>query len=256
MAYHKKRIATRKNEYYNKYASSWRNGSSKRKRRSTSRNGKFRKGYDRTSGYYGIYNKGSSVLPVELKFHDVQVDDSIVAAGSNIANAGTVNVIPQGVKENERIGRKAIIKSINWRYRVTIPENDALATPGAGDTIRVILYLDKQCNGAAATGALILEDATNHLSFNNLANKDRFFILMDRIHNLNYETLASDEAAKVSSAEVGFNFSFYKKCELPIEFNSVTGAITEIRSNNIGVLLVGFAGTGGFESLIRLRYTD
>ncbi len=188
-----------------------------------------------------------------MKFHDVDLDDAVVAAAGTVT--ATVNIIPQGVTEITRNGRKCTITQIQWRYECTIPEVDAAADPSTGDSVRVIMFLDKQCNGATAAVGDILE-VTNWQSFRNLANTQRFQILYDKLHTLNYVGLASDNASVVSQAAVHRNFSFYKKVNIPLEFNSTTGAIGEIRSNNIGVLLISHGGGAGFESKIRLRFSD
>ncbi len=208
-----------------------------------------RSGYSRRVGYY----RGGSGGHVELKFHDVDLDDALISSSGTIT--ASINLIPQGVTEVERIGRKAVIKQINWRYQLKLAEQDAQATPVASDTIRIILYVDSQTNGATAAVTDVLETA-NYQSFNNLVNRGRFRILMDRTHAVNLMTLASDGAGVVSSASLKQNYSFYKSCALPIEFNAATGAIAEIKSNNIGVLVISNAGTINLESKFRLRFTD
>ncbi len=204
----------------------------------------FRAGYDRTVGYYGAAQK-------ELKFHDVDLDDATVATGGTVT--ASVNLIPQGVTEVQRIGRKCTIRSIGWRYQMTIPERDAAAQPGQGDVLRMIMYQDKQTNGATAAVTDILE-AADYQSFNNLVNKGRFRTLLDKTLTLNYSGLASDGAGVVSQALMFKSGTFFKSCNIPIEFDSTTGAITEIRSNNIGVLLLSGSGVAGFSSKIRLRF--
>ncbi len=214
----------------------------------------FRAGRDRVGGYYGRYARAGGAG--ELKFHDVEVDDAIVSATGTIQNAGTINVIPQGVTEVQRIGRKCTIRSINWRFAPDKVEVNNAATPDGSEVIRVILYLDKQCNGATAAVTDILETAT-HRSFRNLSNSGRFQILMDKTYTMNALTFSYDTAgSQGDSAEVIREATFYKKCSIPIEFNSTTGAIAEIRSNNLGVLLISRSGTGGFTSSIRLRFSD
>ncbi len=194
-------------------------------------------------------------MPGELKFHDVALDDAVVAVGGNIT--ATINIIPQGVTEIQRIGRKCTIRSVHWKYRVDLPEVQDASTPNTIDEVRVIMYMDKQANGAAAVATDILETATIR-SFRNLANSGRFNILMDRLHVINWMTLASHgfAADTFDQAEVVREYSFNKKCEIPIEFNAGAGIISEIRSNNLGVLLVGLNGTAGFLSSIRLRFSD
>ncbi len=187
----------------------------------------------------------------ELKFHDLDIDDAVVAAGGTIAQA-SCNLIAQGVTESQRVGRKCNIQNIGWRFQVTFPST---STPGStADTVRVILYLDKQCNGAAATALGILE-TVDYQSFNNLANKSRFRTLMDRT----YQIMAPSGAFDGTNDQFGENIindTFFKKCSLPIEFDAAAGVITEIRSNNIGVLLLSRDGFAGFKSKMRLRFSD
>ncbi len=208
-----------------------------------------RKGYGRTSGYYGRYLPGQAQ---ELKFHDLDIDDATIAANGTIAEDSCV-VIAQGVTEKQRIGRKCTIKSINWRFLLTLPVL-AGASAQNGDDVRVILYLDKQTNGAAAAVTDILE-SDDHQSFNNLANKSRFRTLMDRSYTIDSRGGAGDGAANDFAAR-NISDSFYKKCNIPIEYDSTTGAITEQRSNNIGVLLLSKNGLVAFGSKMRLRFSD
>ncbi len=203
----------------------------------------FRKGYDRTSGFYGRFSKG-----LELKFFDLDLDDAVIAAGANITDS--INEIPQGTTESTRIGRKCTIRSINWRYQIVIP---AGTTNNTADTVRVILYLDKQANGATAAVLDILETA-DFQSFNNLANKSRFRTLMDRTYSINSDI--SGDGTSLDSGKKELQDSFFKRVNIPIEFDSTAGAITEIRSNNIGVVLLSSDGVAGFFSKIRLRYSD
>ncbi len=213
-------------------------------------------GRTRVSGYYGRYSGSGGRSSGELKFHDIDIDDAIIAQNGTIQNTGTINIIPQGVTEIQRIGRKCTIKSLNWRYQITLFNQDAVAAPLVGDTIRVILYLDKQCNGATAAVTGILE-SDNFQSFRNLANSSRFQVLMDKEHSINYAAAASDNAAVISQPGAVRHYSFYKTCTIPLEFDSTTGALTEIRSNNLGVLILSDQGAVcGFESKMRLRFSD
>ncbi len=213
------------------------------------RTGAFIPGVDRTGGFYGRYSGRNA----ELKFHDVDLDDVAVSAAATVT--ATINIIPQGVTESQRVGRKCTIKSINWRYRLGLPELDAGGTAPSSDTVRVILFLDKQANGATAAATDMLE-SDDWQSFRNLSNSGRFNFLLDKTVNLNYANLASDGAGVVSSGNMFKDFSFYKTCDIPIEFSSTTGAIGEIRSNNLGVMLVGAQDTAIFASKIRLRFSD
>lgn len=131
-------------------------------------------GFTRTGGFFGRFGQGG-----ELKFHDVDLDDAVVAAGAVVTPS--VCLIAQGVTESTRVGRKCTLKSINWRFSITLAPSTASAN--TSDTIRVIMYVDKQANGATAANTDVLESAS-FLSFNNLSNKGRFRTLMDRIYDI------------------------------------------------------------------------
>lgn len=191
----------------------------------------------------------------ELKFHDVDLDDGVVDAAGLITPS--INLIAQGVTAKTRVGRKCVVRSIIWKYSFTLPQRDATTSPEAGDTIRVIMYQDKQCNKATALSTDILETA-DYQSFRNLVQVGRFNILCDKIHTLNYAGLASDGVGVVSNNEVRGEGGLFKQVEIPIEFNDDEddGRLTTITSNNIGVYLLSANGKMGFESKIRLRFSD
>ena len=209
----------------------------------------FRAGRDRVGGYYGRFAGANA----ELKFKDTTVDDAVIAAGGVITNS--VNLVAQGTGESERIGRKCTIRSINWRGSLSLPLLELEGGPGAAERIRLIMYVDKQTNGATATQAGILE-STNYDSYRNLANSGRFTILMDKFITLNYATLSHFAVNSFSMAQVTKQFSFSKKCSIPLEFDNTVGAITELRSNNIGILIMSEGGSGALLSQVRLRFSD
>jgi len=65
------------------------------------------KGYMRTAGFYGRYS-GSSP---ELKFFDTALSFAIDTT-VEVPATGQLSLIPQGVTQSTRVGRKATIKSI------------------------------------------------------------------------------------------------------------------------------------------------
>lgn len=204
------------------------------------------RGFQRTSGFYGRFGRDG-----ELKFHDVDLDDASITAAGTITDS--INKIAQGTTESTRIGRKCTIRNINWRFNIELAPTTASAN--TSEHVRVIMYLDKQCNGATATVTGILE-SDNFMSFNNLGNKSRFRTLMDRSYDLN-ATAGGGNGSTEDYGEHIISDSFYKKVNIPVEFDSTLGAITEMRSNNIGVLLLSKNGAQCiFESKIRIRFDD
>lgn len=208
-------------------------------------------GYTRVGGYYGRYANGG-----ELKFHDIDSNNSspIPLAGV-VQNAGTLIVIPQGVTEITRVGRKCVLKSIMWRWSLTLPETQAEATPPSPDTVRMMVFLDKQANGTTAAVLDILETA-NFQSFNNLSNSGRFKILYDKTITLNYSQLTAPIAASFATSTVIRNGTFFKKCNIPIEYSDTSGAMATIRSNNIGLLLISQFTKCSLDSKFRFRFSD
>ncbi len=196
------------------------------------------------------------VMPVygELKFHDIDVDHTAanISAGV-ILNSGSINLIVQGISESQRIGRKCTIKKIGWRGLITRIADASSVLP-VPMTTRIMLVLDKQANGATAAVTDVLETA-NYQSFNNLSNKGRFVVYSDQTHVMNSVNGAGNGTANDASA-VQKEFTFFKKVDIPLEFSAAAGAITELRSNNLFVLMISSASQGviGLDSKVRLRF--
>lgn len=189
----------------------------------------------------------------EYKFHDVDLDDAVIGAGGNIT--ASINLIPQGVAENKRIGRKCTIRSINWSWRINLNQVEQTDSPPSGDTVRVILYLDQQCNGATIAVTDLLE-TDDYQSFMNLANSGRFIVLLDEFLTLNYPCMTEGTADQFSVSNVLQMGHFSTRCNIPLEFDFSNGILPEIKSNNLGVMLVGSQGVANWNSNFRLRFTD
>jgi len=214
------------------------------KRSKTGKKQAFRPGYDRTGGAYGKYNSRSSG---ELKFFDTAISFTADLTSEVVAQ---LSLIAQGTTDVTRIGRKATIKSINVVGQFNL-------APGANavgnTTVAMYVILDKQCNGAAATQSEIFTSADIRTALRNLDNSERFVIL--KKFQVDLTSSAGVTTAYNNSCK---SIQWYKKCDIPIIWDSTTGAITEIRSNNIFLYcgsapqddLVTFTGT------VRLRFAD
>ncbi len=196
----------------------------------------------------------SDLKPGELKFHDLATVDTVVSATGSTDDIPSCNLIAQGVTEVTRVGRKCTIRKILWKFDLKIP-----TTATANETsevVQVMLYLDKQANGAAAAVLDILETAANN-EFRNLSNSGRFVILMNRTYALNCPAGSGRGSTDtLSYGEQVVHDEFYKDCNIPLEFSATTGAITELRSNNIGILTISKDGTANLNGKMRLRFSD
>jgi len=213
------------------------------------------RGYARTSSSYtGGYRYGKS--GAELKFFDNTMNFNFSTNGA-IPTGGQLCTIPQDATQSGRVGRKIIIKKIVCNLTALINITGIAAVAGA-DRVRLVIVLDKQCNGAAADYNSLGNGVFNVNGVDALRNLDnvaRFTILKDWDFALNC-------TAGVSGA---WNYACktlntYISCNIPIEYdNSVTtGAIGSIRSNNIFLLACCGARDSGvtLQGQIRLRYLD
>ena len=207
-------------------------------------------GRNRTSGFYGRFGVANGG---ELKFKDSNYVSGAVPVGGIIV-APSINLIAQGTGEQQRVGRKCTIESIHMRFNLNV-DNFQGAIPQGGDNIRTIVYLDSQANGAAATVTDILATAGLN-SFRNLANSLRFKILMDKTHSINYAGIGSNAVNNANQHAVTRYYTWNKKCKIPLEFSGSTGVISEIRSNNVGVLLISDVGVGFEIANFRVRFSD
>lgn len=200
-------------------------------------------GYTRTVGAYARSVPGA----VEKKYFD-----------SNIANSGDLSagvvfnsccLVPQGTTDVTRVGNKIMIKNINLKGTLTLDDQGTGSIPNG--IIRIIVFIDKQANGATAAVTDILKTAT-FASFRNMDQVDRFTILKDKVYTIRCQ---SSNALHTGASAIYFAMS--KKCNIPIHYSSTTGAITEIKSNNVGLLYIADGTQVNVASgASRVKFTD
>lgn len=141
--------------------------------------------------------------------------------------------IPQGSTASSREGRKCVVKGIELRVNLR-----QTAAPAAGDTsqtMRLIIALDKQCNGTGAGKAGLFQTVTGGVnSLYNLDNAQRFTILADEPVTLNSTAVISNVGVAVQKAH-----TIKLVCNIPLEFSGIEGNTSEIRSNNINFWVIG-----------------
>ncbi len=216
---------------------------------------KYRKTNGKKTTYSARFQK-STPKSGELKFFDTAVSFTVDAT-AEVPATGQLSLIPQGVTDSTRVGRKCTVKSVFINGAVNFPPG---ATATAVMVMHLYIMLDKQANGAAATvsGDSGIFTGTNlSTALQNLSNAGRFQTLRHIVIELN-------PAGGVASAwnAVIKQFSAYVRCNVPIEYDAsaATGAITTIRSNNI-FIVAGGAGTNFDDNATvtanaRLRFSD
>lgn len=143
----------------------------------------------------------------------------------------------------------------------------------------MILFQDTQANGSVPTVTDLLHTA-NYNSFNNLDNKQRFKVLAEKTFSINQTAgggyagnfsgyavppaVAGDQAgysvpaesSNLAVAECTRTFQFFKKCRIPLEFSGDTGHDSELRSNNIWMLMISEEQRANYEYRVRVRFSD
>lgn len=220
-----------------------------RKRKAADMSAAYRAGMQARTYAPSLRGRRTGAVSTELKFWDGTLADTTTFGITN----SSLNLIPQGVTESSRVGRKCVVKSIRLKGKFILSNTTTLGN--AYDWMRLIIYVDKQCNGTAATATDILEtDALQ--SFRNLSNTGRFKILHDKSYVLN-PTAGAYTGAATTNLIMTKQFSINKRVNIPLEFSSTTGALSELRSNNIGVLVVANNGTVSYIGYNwRLLYSD
>lgn len=208
-------------------------------------------GLVRTGGFYGRFGPTG-----ELKFFDTYSGAAVAVGAAGTITNNCLNIIPQSDGQSGRVGRSVTVKAVYMKGFVNLASQATAVA--ATDTMRVIIYLDKQANGAAATAGNILAvlpgGAVDFLSFRNLENSARFQILAEKKFDIT--AMAGPAGVSTGAREISFNLA--KKCNIPITWDSTaaTGALTTVRSNNIGVLCINQVTSATIEYNCRLRYSD
>lgn len=210
------------------------------------------KGFVQVSGYYGRFrSRGRRATDVEMKYRDNTFGPTTILTTGTVAMATICNVA-QGDAENQRIGRKITIKKIN--IRGTLPYVEG-ATNTASEWTRIMVVLDKQCNGTTVTPDLYLQTQDVY-SYRNLVNSSRFQTLWERKFTFNKTPYWNGTAALAPEAVMTWNVNLKGNWTIEYDATATTGAVTTIRSNNIFILAINETGATQIKGTVRIRYTD
>lgn len=231
----------------------------------------FRPGYDRTGGLYRKRRRLQR-FGMEKKFYEGSLSITSIGTGgvhpvnistSPTAVASTIVGIPEGTSQVTRIGSKCTITDIFMRLNfsfLTASSANLDQNTFAHETVRVIVYWDKQANSLAIANPLVLLATDLYNAFRNLSNKHRFRILFDKLITFNTTAGSAGNGTTQASQRVvrDYQVKLAKKVFIPIEYSADTGDIDTIRSNNIGVMVWSKHGTrmSLSGSPIRMRFID
>jgi len=258
--------------------------------RASGRSRKYRRsGNVRTGGLYrlrGMQSRRGMVRQAELKYTDRNVQSVNAVAGvsdtydtcywrgpngveSNAIQTGALyrvenlNFIQQQTGAYQRIGRKLIIKSILIDLLIGVRN-----TGNQSVAVKWWLCLDRQANGQGPNPGDVLTTTNGQAPVNvppnaqlptvtwvpNIANRQRFRIMKEKEFILTPQIVDQIMLRKCKC---------YIKCNIPIEYGGTTGAVAEIKSNNIFMMIsisfnnaVTQAEVMAADGMMRLRYLD
>lgn len=207
-------------------------------------------GYTRRVGMYGRFGTGrSNNAQIEKKFFDTSIG---LPAGGNAVSAsnsqGAILVgIAQGTGASQRIGQKIIVKSIQLKLQAVLASGAVDA-----DIMHVYLWQDTQTNGAyPALTDIYANSGPIGTNLRTMEESARFKLLKHFVFQLNSDAgVATAFGGDIRQDEC------YLKCNIPIVFNSSTGAIGEIKSNNLIMTFGSSNSTATVSGNARVRYTD
>ncbi len=128
----------------------------------------------------------------------------------------------------------------------------ASGTTTTDNIYRVMIYHDKQTNGGAATAALLLAE-DDMLAFRQLQQSGRFRILFDKTRPITTTGMGSATTAGETQHFVDVDVPL----NVPLEFDASTGAITDLTTNNIGLVVWNQeTATITYQARVRVRFSD
>lgn len=191
----------------------------------------------------------------ELKFIET-ADTTAIPAGTpaTLLTGGfqplLINGSVPGTGATNRIGRKIFMRSVLIRAAVA-----AAATTTSG-LVRLMLVYDSQTNGAAFqdTDLLTPADGTPNpyiTSKQNLDNRDRFKVLMDKVYYLSAGTAVTDTNVRYCMK--------FKKIAYPVIYNAGSaGTVADINTGGLFFCSMCTNGTAApnFRLDARVRFSD
>lgn len=146
---------------------------------------------------------------------------------------GSFNII-QGTGDGNRTGNFIEIKKVVIRFNGSIP----VGTPNSN--FRVIIFTDKQVNGATPAITDVIETGTGGMmaGYNDdlviQVGGPRFKILMDKLYTVNCGAGAAD----ASSTTTAYTFTKVLNGPFKVHYDTTTGAIADIVSGEIFIATV------------------
>jgi len=179
----------------------------------------------------------------ELKFID------ITAAPAVITTAGSLELLSQianGNGQSERVGRRINLVDIHLRFSL-YPSDDF-----DSNYSRVLMFIDKQSNGAAPAITDVLTTST-YYSLLNPININRFQVLYDSVR---HSTFNNNATLSIASTPTHFIETRKSLKGRSIMFKGTGSTVSSIDSGAVYLLTISSSAAMTYQTTSRLRYTD
>jgi len=143
----------------------------------------------------------------------------------------------QGDDISNRRARKVFVKKIRICGRINMPEYTASATSPASPVIRILVFMDKQSNGAQVSPATLMASGdgsqAGHM-FQSTAGFGRFKVFKDKSYVLNPTAVyGPSTGALIGGGAVCREFSFTIKPNVWVNYNATNGGtVADIIDNS------------------------
>lgn len=172
---------------------------------------------------------------IELKYFDINIP------ATNVVNTGVLfnpcPLIVQGNTQVTRVGDQ--ITPTSFQFKLDL---NSVATTTVANTIRIILFWDRQANGVVAT----LSDALNfglldNTVVTNLVYCPRNYLCIDKYHVIYDKTFILNPQTGVAAAylPVRKHVQHVQRLSRTVKYVTDTGTITDMASNNFYMAVIG-----------------
>lgn len=184
------------------------------------------------------------IPPPELKFFDGNLTVNNIGTGGTVFTPAVCTPI-RGTAGTQRVGIKCNLMKLFIQGRIIkLPSSADLAD----DIVRIIVFLDRQCNGVAATITELL-DTADIFSYRNLSNAKRFKFYHDKLYDMN--SMGGYLATLGACITQTQSFKIAVSVNEELDFTGTTGSIADLNSNNVGIAVIS---ANNVESTIQYNY--
>lgn len=191
----------------------------------------------------------NQVIGVEKKFYDTSLTATSLVSPTDASGAefdpsatSMISTPSVGDGEQNRDGKRIIIKSVYIKGSLRMPQLEAAVDPHPGCRAYVALVIDAQSNGAQMNSEDCFKNTSAsasqaHLPMRNLLFGSRFRVLKDEVYDLTPISSAGTVVNDFNSAAVIRDFEWFLPMDQVVNFNAgTTASIANVIDNSLHII--------------------